>query len=114
MRTAQQSVPLSVTQLENDQRMLDWLRERMSKFAEDGYARRYADSIIARFAELIESQGTFKRSLDAIQDAQKLAMAQMQFAQQVVRQLEKQVETLERIEHRGNGKHAPELDLKGK
>jgi hypothetical protein len=107
-----QSPSRVVTQQETDQKMLEWLRDRLSNFSEDGYARRYSDSILARFAELIESQATFKRTLGTIDDAHKLAMAQMQFAQSVVKQLERHVETLERIEHT-NGKSVPAIDLKG-
>lgn len=73
--------PRVITHAETDQQML-----------EGGGNRHYTDAIIARFGELIESSYTFRRSLEAIQDAHKLAMAQMQFAQTVVHQLENQVE----------------------
>src|SRR5947209_1679938 len=97
------------TQHETDQQMLDWLRAKLAdRFAEGGNGRHYADAIIARFAELIDNQGTFKRGLGTIEDAHKLAMAQVQFAQSVIRQLEKQVETLALTDRR-NGKNVPAI-----
>jgi hypothetical protein len=107
--------PRLVTQAETDQEMLGWLRDKLSeKYREGGASRHYTDAIIARFAELIENQGTFKRSLDSIADAHKLAMAQMQFAQSIVHQLEKQVHELEKIGYRNGKADAPAVELKGK
>jgi hypothetical protein len=108
-----QSQPPRVTQAETDQQMLDWLRKQLSHFSENGTSRRYADSIVSRFAELIESQATFKRCMDYVQDAQKLAMAQMQIAQSAMKQVERQLALVEKHE-RNNGKAlpAPAVDLK--
>lgn len=105
-----------ITQAETDQQMLDWLREKMAeKFAEGGPSRRYSEAIVARFAELIDNQSTFKRGLGSIEDAHKLALAQMQFAQSVVRQLERQVEVIENAHRNGKTVPAavPAIDLKG-
>jgi len=100
------------TQSETDEKMLAWLRQKLAeRFSETGPSRAYSDAIISRFAELIENQSTFKRSLDSIQDAHKLAMAQMQFAQSVVRQLERQVKALE--DSKRNGRALPNVELKG-
>jgi hypothetical protein len=114
MKTLQSSRVVTVQQ-QTDQQMLDFLRDKLAeKYKEGGGNRHYSDAIIARFAELIENQTAFRRSLETIQDAHKLAMAQMQFAQTVVHQLENQVERLEKIEHR-NGKSlpSPAVDLQG-
>jgi len=107
-----------IQQRENDEQMLAFLRDKLAeKYKEGGGNRHYSDAIIARFAELIENQNTFKRSLDSIRDAQKLAMAQMQFAQTVVNQLERQIQLIEKPEaHKGNGKTEkaiPAVDLQG-
>ena len=72
-----------------DQQMLDWLREQFSRSEDGGYDRHDSDAVVARFAELIENQNTSRRVLSRVADAQKLAMAQMQFAQSALRQLEK-------------------------
>ena len=90
--------PRIVTQADTDQEMLNWLRDKLAeKYTDGGASRQFTNAIIARFSELIDNQSTFKRSLDAIQESQKLAMAQMQFAQQVANQLEKQVQAFEKI-----------------
>ena len=103
-----------VTQADTDQEMVNWLRDKLSeKYAEGGASRQFTNAIIARFAELIDNQSTFKRSLDAIQESQKLAMAQMQFAQQVANQLEKTVQTFEKLGHRNGKTETPAVELKG-
>jgi hypothetical protein len=109
------------TQEQADRKMLAWLHSQLSHFKEDDYGRNYGDVLIARFSELIESQATFKetqatlkRAVCAIEDSQKLAMAQMQYTQSVVHQLQRQNQLLEN-KSAGNGDKAePEVDLKGK
>jgi len=107
----------TVTLQETDQQMLAWLREQFTKFKEGGYGRHYSDAVVARFAELIDNQTSIKRAMGSIEDAQKLAMAQVQFAQSVVKQLEKQLRAISESEHRSNGNAltAAEsaVDLKG-
>lgn len=98
-----------------DKDMLAWLRRMSEQYKEDGYARKMARQVVGRVAELVESEQTIRRVHTAVQDAQKLAMAQLQFSQQALRQLEKQMEALQ-LEHRteGNGKSAKNIDQKGK
>ncbi len=102
-----------LTQSETDQQMLVWLRDQLSHFKEGGNGRRYSDSIVSRFGELIESQTTFKRCLDAVTDAQKLAMHQMQFAQSALKQVERTMMIADHFEKIGNGKTHAAIDLKG-
>ena len=83
--------PRIKSQLETDREMLIWLRDRLSHFAEGSGNHCYVDSIISRFAELSENEVMFKRYIETVLDAQKLAMAQMQFAQSALKQVERQL-----------------------
>jgi hypothetical protein len=77
-------------------KLLQWLRNKLSNYTEDGLGGMVADNVITRFAELIKLQESFKetqqhllRAVDALETAQKMAMSQLQFAQSVVHQLER-------------------------
>jgi len=96
---------------EEDKRMLQWLRKQIMHFAEEGGNRNYGDFCIARIAKLIEDQKTVAHAVITMQDAHKLALSQMQFAQSVVRQLERRVEQAERAvqqPEQQNGNNHPE------
>jgi hypothetical protein len=110
----QSQSPRVVARHETDQQMLEWLRGQVSHFSEGD--RRHADSIVALFAELVDEQATFKRALSTLQDAHKLAMAQMQFAQSVVNRLVRHFESLQITEHPNgdDGESSPDIDLEAK
>jgi hypothetical protein len=75
-----------LTDSDADQQMLDWLCGQVGTL-EEGRAA------MARIAELMQNEAAVRRSLVAVQDAHKLAMAQLEFAQSVVKRHQRQLET---------------------
>jgi hypothetical protein len=85
-----------------DQQLLEWLRGKVCGQDEDDNSEDglYGASLLARFGTLIESHQALWRGLQTIEDAHKLALAQMQFAQGVVHTLQREFERPERIDDR--------------
>jgi hypothetical protein len=112
---------IPITQLESDRKMLEFLQAQFEHFKEGGHARERGNAYLARITELVENQATLKRVLSYIEDAQKLATAQMQTAQTAMRQLErllgfeKSKTEAANGDHGGNGRTlpAPAAELKG-
>jgi hypothetical protein len=108
-----------MTQEQADRKMLEFLQQQFGHFKEGGHARERGNAYLARITELVENQATLKRVLSYIEDAQKLATAQMQTAQTALRQLERLVGfekvKSETVNGGGNGKSlpAPAVDFKG-
>jgi hypothetical protein len=85
-----------IPQVETHRQMLDWLRKQAAEFS--GNDRRFFDAFVARFAELIESLDTWRRLVADVEDAQKLAIRQLEFAHRTVRTLKQQIESRETLE----------------
>jgi hypothetical protein len=79
--------------------MLEWLRKYF-KESGDGRpltGRHPANAVLARFAGLMENQDIWLRTLSRVEDANTLAIKQMEIAQSTVGQLERQLESQERL-----------------
>jgi hypothetical protein len=88
----------ATTPEQEDQENLAWLRKQLGRMfgSEKGYGRTTAKKVITRFAELIKMQPLHQRVIDAIDNSNKMAMTQIQFAQNAIHGLERQIALLTR------------------
>jgi hypothetical protein len=96
---------------QNDKNNIDFLKNTLAaKYKQTGNTRGRIDGIIARYDNLIELNRKNDQTLSTVQDSLKVAMAQIEISQAVIRHLRKQNVALEN-QLQQNGRALRAVDL---
>ena len=78
----------------SDEQIVEWLGTKLLELRlEDANERARARTVLVRFRDLVECEDTLRRGLAAIEGAHKIVMAQLRFAECVVKQLGRREES---------------------